>query len=225
MLHGLIPEASSFAGNIDWLIFLVLVLVGFWFIVAEGVFFWLIFRFRSRPGHKGQYLTGHEKHVERWIKIPHALVLICDVIIIIGAVHVWYIVKMHLPPADYTIRVTGQQWDWVFQEPGADGKLDTKDDIYTTDSLHVEVNKTYHFLLESRDVIHDFSVPVFRLKQDAVPGRTITGWFRPTETGTFDIQCAKLCGIGHGVMVGSMVVETPAQHAAWVAKNTPTSAQ
>ena len=59
-------------------------------------------------------------------------------------------------------------------------KLDTADDIATVDELHVEVNKIYHFKLESRDVLHNFSVPVFRLKQDAIPGRVITGWFEPT---------------------------------------------
>lgn len=220
-----LPEASSFAGNIDWLILLVLVLVGFWFLLAEGMFFWLIFRFRNRPGHSGQYITGKEKHLKRWINIPHALVLLCDVLIIIAAVRVWYIVKMDLPAADYTVRVTGQQWAWIFQQPGADGQLDTPDDIFTTDSLHVQVNKTYQFLLESRDVLHDFSVPVFRLKQDAIPGRTITGWFRPTEAGTFDVQCAEICGIGHGVMAGSIVVEDQAKHSAWIAQNTPSSAQ
>jgi cytochrome c oxidase subunit II len=225
MMHGLILEASSFAANVDWLIFLVLVLVGFWFVLAEGMFFWLIFRFRARPGHAGQYITGKEKHLKRWINIPHALVLLCDVFIIIASVRVWYAIKQDLPPADLTVRVTGQQWAWVFQQPGADGQLDTADDIYTTDDLHVQVDKTYHFLLESRDVLHDFSVPVFRLKQDAIPGRTITGWFHATKTGTYDIQCAEICGIGHGVMAGRIFVEDQAQHSAWIAQHSPNSAQ
>ncbi len=225
MLSSLLPEASSFASQIDGLILLVLVLVGFWFLVAEGIFFGLIWKFRAKgDGRKGQYLTGHEKHVKRWITIPHALVLVCDVVIVIAAIRVWYNVKMQLPPADYEIRIIGQQWAWVFQQPGADHKLDTKDDITTTNDLHVVVDKTYQFQLQSRDVVHSYSVPVFRLKQDAMPGRTITGWFKPTKTGTFDIQCTQICGIGHGVMVGKLIVQTPAQHAAWVAKNTPAAA-
>jgi cytochrome c oxidase subunit 2 len=60
-------------------------------------------------------------------------------------------------------------------------------------------------------------VPVFRLKQDAVPGRVITGWFEPTLTGSYDIQCAEICGIGHGLMGARIVIESPEQHAAWVA--------
>jgi cytochrome c oxidase subunit 2 len=225
MVDRLIQEASSFAGSIDGLIALVMVLVGFWLVLAEAVFFWLLVRFRERPGVRTQYITGKEKHLKRWITIPHALVLVCDVFIIVGAVKVWYNIKQHLPEADYTVRVIGQQWAWVFQHPGKDGELDTPDDIYTTDNLYVENDKTYHFELQSRDVLHDFSVPVFRLKQDAVPGRTITGWFHPTETGTFDIQCAEICGIGHGVMLGHINVQTVSEHEQWIAQHTPASAQ
>ena len=66
-------------------------------------------------------------------------------------------------------------------------------------------------------MLHDFSVPTFRLKQDAVPGRTITGWFRPTRAGEFDIQCAEICGIAHGAMAGRIHVQDAATHAAWLA--------
>ena len=157
--------------------------------------------------------------------IPHALVLVCDVFIIIGSVRVWYNVKQQLPEADSTIRVIGQQWAWTFQHPGPDNTLDTSDDIYTVDELHVEVEKTYHFRLESRDVLHSFSVPVFRVKQDAVPGRAITGWFRPTRTGEHDVQCAEICGIGHGVMAARIHIEDAATHAEWIAENSNSAAQ
>ena len=212
-------QASSYASSIDGLILLVAVFVGVGFIVAEGMFFWLIWKFRARPGEKSQYLTGSEKHVKRWITIPHGLVLICDVFIIIGSVRVWYDVKQHLPEADSTIRIIGQQWAWTFQHPGADNELDTDDDIFTVGDLHVEVEKTYHFRLESRDVLHSFSVPVFRLKQDAIPGRSITGWFRPTVTGEYDVQCAEICGIGHGVMAARIHIEDANQHAAWLSSS------
>jgi len=122
------------------------------------------------------------------------------------------------------VRIIAEQWTWTFQLAGADGKLDTPDDIITTDSLHVEVNKTYRFLLQSRDVVHSFFVPVFRLKQDAVPGRVITGWFRPTITGVHDITCAQICGIGHGVMGAHVVIEDAQTHQAWIAAHTPTAA-
>lgn len=216
-------QGSSYAGSVDNLIILVTVLAGFWFFLAEAFFFWLIWKFRAKPGVRTQYVDGTEKHLKKFINIPHALVLVCDVFIVIGAINVWYNIKQRLPVADDVIRVIGQQWAWVFQYPGADGKLDTPDDFYTTDNLYVQNEKTYHFQLRSRDVLHDFSVPNFRLKQDAVPGRTITGWFRPTHTGTFDIQCAEICGLGHGVMAGRIHVQTAAEHAAWLTERSQVS--
>jgi cytochrome c oxidase subunit 2 len=209
-------QASTYAADIDGVIALIGVLTGFWFLLAEGVFFWLIWKYRAKPGQKSQYLVGKEKHVKRWITIPHGLVLVCDVFIIIGAVRVWYNVKQHLPEPDSTVRIIGQQWAWTFQHPGADNVLDTDDDIFTVEDMHVEVDRVYHFRLESLDVLHDFSVPVFRIKQDAVPGRSITGWFEATRTGEFDIQCAEICGIGHGIMAGRIHVEDADTHAAWI---------
>lgn len=216
-----IQRASSFAADIDNLVMLVTVLVGFWFVVAEVVFFWLIFRYRAKEGVPSLYITGKEKHLTRWISIPHWLIIGCDAIIIVAAVQVWVHIKQELPPPDDTIRVTGRQWVWTFQHSGADKVLDTADDILVSDDLHVEVGKTYHFLLESDDVLHSFSVPVFRLKQDAIPGRTITGWFKPTKTGTHDVQCAEMCGIGHGIMMGRIFIETPEEHAAWIQQHAP----
>ena len=209
-------QASPYAADIDRLILLIGVIVGVWFLLAEGIFFWLIWKFRAKPGERTQYLDGTEKHVKKWITIPHALVLVCDVFILVGAVSVWYNVKQQLPDADSTIRVIGQQWAWTFQHPGADNELDTGDDIFTVGDLHVEVEKTYHFQLQSRDVLHSFSVPVFRLKQDAIPGRSITGWFTPTRTGEHDVQCSEICGIGHGVMAARIHIEDANTHAAWI---------
>lgn len=217
MLEHYMKEASTFAPDIDGLVWLVLVLVGFWFVLVEGVFFWLIFRFRERAGGKAQYITGEKPEEMRWINVPHMIILVCDVFIIIGAIRVWSEVKLHMPPTEETVRITAQQWAWTFQHAGPDGKLDTADDIRKVDELHVQVGRTYKFELASRDVLHSFSVPVFRLKQDAIPGRIIEGWFKPTAAGTYDVQCAEICGIGHGIMPARLFVEYPEQHAAWLA--------
>lgn len=218
MYERFFTAASTYARDIDYLILLILVCVGFGFIVAEIVFFGFIFKFRAQDGVKTQYVTGEEKSQKKWVSMPHYLVLVLDVLIVIGALKVWSDIKIEMPEPDAKIRVIGQQWAWSFVHEGADGKLDTADDIRTVEELHVEVNKTYHFLLEARDVLHSFSVPAFRLKQDAVPGRVITGWFKATETGTFDIQCAEICGVGHGLMPARIVIESPAAHAAWIAE-------
>ena len=224
MIERWIVQASTYAADIDGVIWLIAVLVGFWFVVAELVFFWLILKFRARDGQRAQYITGEEKKQMRFISWPHYLVLVCDVFIVVGAVRVWVEVKQQLPSEAEAqhVRVVAQQWAWSFVHPGADGKLDTGDDIRTVDELHVQVGQKYIYELEARDVLHSFSVPAFRLKQDAVPGRVITGWFEPTRTGTHDIQCAEICGIGHGLMGARIVIESPEQHAAWIQSQSAT---
>jgi cytochrome c oxidase subunit 2 len=223
VIDWLIPRASTFAGDIDGLILLIAILVGVGFAVAQGIFFYFIFRYRQRDGVKAKYVTGEEKREKRWINIPHGIVLLCDIVIVVAAIKVWVDVKQTLPEPDQTVRVIAQQWAWTFVHPGPDGVLDTEDDITTTDELHLSVDTVYHYRLEAKDVLHSFSIPVFRLKQDAIPGRQITGWFEPTRTGTYDVQCAEICGIGHGLMAGRVVIETPEEHLAWMESHSPTS--
>jgi len=223
MIEHMVASLSTYSAAIDYVINIIAIIVGAWFLITEAMFFWLLWKFRAQEGVPAKYITGKEKDLKRWITIPHGLIILMDVFIIVVAVQVWTKVKIDLPEADATVRITSQQWAWSFVHPGPDGLLDTEDDIKTVDELHVEVDKTYHFELESRDVLHSFSVPVWRIKQDAVPGRVITGWFEPTGTGTYDIQCAEICGIGHGIMAGRVVVETAEQHKAWVARTSTTN--
>jgi cytochrome c oxidase subunit 2 len=213
--------ASSYAKDIDFVFDLIFWITAFWLLLAEAVFFYLILRFRKKPGVPGQYITGELASEKRWITVPHFAVLLFDVVILFFAVKVWYHVKQELPeaPDQQIVRVIGQQWAWTFVHAGPDGKLDTPDDITKVNEMHVQVDKLHHFQLESKDVIHSFSVPVFRLKQDVIPGRVITGWFTPTKAGAFDIQCTEICGIGHALMPARITIETPEQHAAWMAEN------
>ena len=224
MIEQFLARASSYAADVDNLVILITILVGVWFLIAEAVLVWLILRYRARDGVPAQYITGKEKHIKRWINTPHYLIIACDVVIVVAAVLVWVKIKQTMPPADETVRVTGRQWIWAFQHAGPDGMLDTTDDIRTTDELHVQNGKTYHFELTSDDVLHSFFIPAFRLKQDAIPGRTIRGWFKPTRTGRHDILCAEICGIGHGVMGGTVFIESPEQHAAWLQQHTTVAA-
>jgi cytochrome c oxidase subunit 2 len=222
LIEHYLPSASSFAHDIDGVITLIAVLVGFWGTLAEMLLIGLVIAFREKPGRRAEYITGEEKHQKAWVAYPHYLVLACDILVIVSAVRVWYKVEQVAPPAEETVRVIAQQWAWTFVHPGADGKLDTEDDITTADELHVKLNTVYHYKLESRDVLHSFSVPAFRLKHDAIPGRIISGWFEPTRVGVYDIQCVEICGIGHALMPARTVVESAAEHAAWITRNTPT---
>jgi cytochrome c oxidase subunit 2 len=219
ILESLLPSASTYAGNIDRLFDVITLLVGVPFLIASYLFFSFILRFKAKAGKKSMYITGTEHQYIKWIHRAHVPILIFDVIIVVMAVRVWYDVKQNLPEAASTVRVIAQQWAWTFVHPGPDNVLDTADDITTVNELHVAVNTLYHYKLESKDVLHDFSVPAFRLKQDAIPGRVITGWFEPTLVGQFDIQCAEICGIGHGLMPAKIFIESGEQHAAWVESN------
>lgn len=223
ILESLLPSASTYAGDIDFLFDLITLLVGIPFLIASYLFFAFIFRFKAKSGQKSMYITGTEHQYMKWIHRAHMPILVFDVIIVIFAVRVWYDVKQNLPEANSTVRVIAQQWAWTFVHPGPDNVLDTADDITTINELHVAKDTLYHYKLEAKDVLHNFSVPVFRLKQDAIPGRVITGWFEPTMAGTFDVQCAEICGIGHGLMPAKIIIEDAAQHAAWVEQNSPLS--
>jgi len=220
VIERLVPSSSTFSGDIDFVFSLIFWLVGFWFLLSEGVFFWLILRFRKKsPGQKAEYVTGELKSEKRWITIPHLLVLVCDVFIVFFAVKAWYTVKQDLPtaPTQQVVRVEAQQWAWVFTHPGPDGKLDSDDDIRKVNELHVEVDRLYHFQLTSKDVLHSFFIPTVRIKQDVVPGRSIRGWFNATVPGRYELPCAELCGFGHYTMRGFLEVHAPDQYQQWVA--------
>ncbi|HKC54477.1 MAG TPA: hypothetical protein VKC35_00085 [Vicinamibacterales bacterium] len=216
MISWYVTQASSYAADVDDLFLLIALIVGAFFLAAEFVLFWLIVKFRARPGVKARYLAGEKTSETRWVSYPHYLVLVFDIIIVAAALRVWFDVKIDLPPAEERVRIIAQQWAWTFVHAGPDGQLDTADDIRTVNVLNLQVSRLYHFELHSKDTLHSFSVPAFRLKQDAVPGRSIVGWFRPTVTGEFDIQCAELCGIGHGLMAARVRIRSAAAQAAWM---------
>lgn len=217
MIDHFVPQVSSFAGDIDHLIMLIGVIVMAWFFVAQGLFFFFIFKFREKPGVKAMDIDGLNPKHKRWVSYPHYSVLLFDLIILGFAVHVWNEVKVNLPEKfDDEIRIVSQRWSWSFVHAGTDGAIGTNDDIKTAHELHVKVGDTVKFVGTSRDVLHSFSVPVFRLKQDMIPGRETTGWFRAEKPGNFDIQCTEICGIGHGMMAARIIVETPEEHAAFL---------
>ena len=223
ILESLLPRASSYAIEIDVLFDVITILVGFWFLLVLGYFFYLIFRYRQRDGHKAEYISGETHKQKQAIEIPHYLILVCDVFIIIPTFLVWFNIKIDIPPPEEEVRIVAQQWAWTFYHAGEDKVLGTEDDIVSVNELHIKNNTQYSYHLESRDVMHSFSVPVFRLKQDAIPGRVISGHFKPILEGEWDIQCAEMCGVAHGIMGARIFIRSEAEHNAWLAANTPNS--
>ena len=95
------------------------------------------------------------------------------------------------------VYVMGKKWMWKFAYPGGPNAIDT---------LHVPANRPVRLLMTSRDVIHSFFVPDFRVKQDVLPGRYTEIWFEATKPGSYQIFCSQYCGTGHSQMRGEVVV-------------------
>lgn len=221
MFHWLPESISTYSAKIDSVMKMIWVIVFAWFVLVELILFYFIFRYRRRNGGKATFQTGHGKAI-LWILIPAALVLGFDLSIDFKQNPVWNEIKVELPEKiDQKIDIQGKQFVWDFVLPGKDGKLGTPDDIKTVNQLTVPLNAVVQFNLGAEDVIHSFWVPVLRLKQDAVPGRKIKGWFQATQAGVYTIGCAELCGSGHGVMKGQLHVLEPEAYQKWLEENSP----
>lgn len=227
--------------QIDQLITVLHVFMAILFI-GWGIFLvYCLVKFRARPGHKASYQLPKAK-TSKYAEIGVAGF---EAVLLLGfSMPIWAEVKDEIPePSDaQTVRVIAQQFAWQFHYPGADGKFgkshvelmdpatnpvgldrendpDAADDIWATNLLSVPVDQNIRVELMSRDVIHSFYVPVLRVKQDVIPGMKITTWFRvePDAAGqSHDVQCAQLCGLGHGTMRGKIMFQTAAQHQAWL---------
>jgi cytochrome c oxidase subunit 2 len=103
--------------------------------------------------------------------------------------------------------VVGKQWMWKIQHP---------EGVREINELHVPVGRTIKLIMTSQDVIHSFYVPAFRVKQDVLPGRYTTEWFKPTKTGEYHLFCAEYCGTSHSGMVGRIVVMEPQNYEQWL---------
>src|SRR5262245_1702776 len=123
MASWYLAQASTYAADIDNLVLLIGIIVGAWFVAAELVFFWLIFRFRARKGVAGQCIAGEEPREKRWVSYPHYAVLVFDIVILVFALRVWNDIKVTAPAPEETVRIVGQQWAWTFIHAGPDGKL------------------------------------------------------------------------------------------------------
>jgi cytochrome c oxidase subunit 2 len=127
--------------------------------------------------------------------------------------------RERVPPAEMTRRLQQNPFALDPDDPAA------RDDIVTQDlratPMHLVANRPVEVRLWSKDVLHSFFVPGFRMKQDVVPGITVSLWFTPTTTGTYEIACAELCGLLHYSMLGKIVVETQQQFDAWLAGQNP----
>lgn len=209
---GFPHDISTFGPQVDWLflvIFWIVVAVWAAVMVAMVVF---MFRYRTRPGRKAEYIEGNVG-LEMFWTTATAIIM---VILALMSRSTWAEIKEHGPPGQAFFNVSAKQFNWEITYPGPDGKLGTKDDVTLENEFHVPINTVVRIDLTSKDVIHSFFVPSMRLKQDAVPGRVIKVWFEAREPGTYEIPCAELCGFGHSGMKGSLVVESREDYEKWI---------
>ena len=214
---------------------------GFVFVAINLFMAYAVFRYRQRKGGRAAYEPENKK-LELWLTGITTLGISA---MLAPGLFVW--AKFVEVPKDAAVfEAVGKQWYWSFRFPGKDGKLGTVDAKYVTDKnpfgmnpndpdgqddvlvaspeLHLPVGRPVKALLRSIDVLHDFAVPQFRAKMDLVPGLVTYIWFTPTRTGKFDLLCNELCGIGHFVMRGKVVVEEEREFQTWLGSH-PTFAQ
>jgi cytochrome c oxidase subunit 2 len=203
-------SASKQAGPIDNLYDLLIILSVPVFVLVTTVVLFSVVKFRMRPGEEnldGPPIHGNTKLEVVWTAIPAiVLVALCS----------WTYVKLTDIEAaqanEMRIDVTGQQFAWTYEYPQAGGKP-----IRST-TLYLPKDRPVRFSVKALDVLHDFWVPAFRMKIDAVPGITTRYRVTPNRLGTYPVVCAELCGLGHATMRSTAIVVTPAAFNAWIAK-------
>jgi cytochrome c oxidase subunit 2 len=194
-------QASTAAPKIDTLYDWLLVASVPIFVLVMAVAIYCVVRFRVRPGGPtgdGEPIHGNTRLEIVWVTIPF---LIVTALAVYAAVVLAQIEKKH--PNELQVRAIAQQFTWHFEYTQPGGKK------FTSDVLYLPNNKPVYMKITSKDVLHDFWVPEFRIKMDAVPGQTDFVRFTPNRMGSYEVVCAELCGIGHATMrVAALVVTT-----------------
>jgi cytochrome c oxidase subunit 2 len=200
------PEASRIAPQMDALLFfMVLVsLIGLTVVVLLVTSFSILYSKKRHP--VAVQVEGSTLLEATWTIIPLGLFL---VMFVWGAL-IYF--RVYTPPANaMNIYVVGKQWMWKAEHPGGQHEIN---------SLHVPTGQPVQLTLISQDVFHSFSIPAFRVKREAIPGRYTTVWFEATVPGTYHLFCTQYCGTNHSQMIGDVVVMTPEGYKQWLAQST-----
>jgi cytochrome c oxidase subunit 2 len=198
------PQASTVSVEMDLLyMFIFAVCAFFTILVAALVLFFAIKYRRRNPDDVGADIHGSLSLELAWTFIPFVLSM---VMFGWGAALFF---KLATPPANaMEMYVVGKQWMWKVQHP---------EGVREINEMHVPIGRPIRITLGSEDVLHDYSIPAFRVKMDAVPGKLTTLWFEATTPGTYHIFCAEYCGTKHSGMIGQVIAMTPQDYEAWLA--------
>jgi cytochrome c oxidase subunit 2 len=236
-------SAPGFGSEVDLLFYAILAVTGFFFILVEALLVWAMFRYSGAPGTKGWYVHGNHTLEWAWTIVPAVILLI----IAFSQVHAWEHIKYlsHFPAPEQLIEVSARQFEWRIRYPtmAANDNLTAAwksdqaavnawekdgyiDDIHVVNELHTWKGAKVRVFLKTRDVIHSLFLPNMRLKQDALPGKTIPVWLETAEHNVewddahetwrgngpngeienSELACAELCGWGHYKMQGRFFV-------------------
>lgn len=226
------PIASNWH-TIDTTIAITFWVTGIAFVAIALFMAWSLYRYSHREGGRAAYQPENKK-LELWLLVVTAGGVAA---MLAPGLLVWADV-IHVPHDAKVVEVMAQQWNWSYRLPGKDGKLGSVNVRFVTDAnpfgvnpadahgaddvlvaspeLHLPLGQPVKLLLRSKDVLHNFAVAQMRVKMDLVPGLVTYTWFTPTRTGSFDVLCEELCGIGHFAMRGRIVVDEPAAFQAWL---------
>lgn len=236
----LTPIASNW-GSIDGTINITFWVTGFVFVAVNLFMAYAVYKFRYSKDRRAKYEPENKK-LEIWLTLATSIGVAS---MLAPGLFVWADF-VRVPAEAHEVEAVGQQWQWSFRYPGADGVMGAadaknitaenpfgldaadpagRDDILvSSQEMHLPLDRPVKMLLRSKDVLHDYAVAQFRVKMDLVPGSVTYMWLTPTVAGTYDILCEELCGLGHHVMRGKVVVEDEASYNAWLATQ-PTFAQ
>ncbi len=225
------PIASNW-GMIDDTINLTFLITGIVFVLVNLFLAYTVYKFHHSRGQRAHYEPENKK-LEVWLTV---ITTIGVVVLLAPGLWVWG-KFVTVPDNAMEVEAVGQQWHWSFRLPGDDGVMgetdirnvslknpfglnpedpNGQDDrLVNSNEVHLPLNQPVHMLLRSKDVLHDFAVAQFRVKMDLIPGMVTYLWFEPIRTGTFEILCEELCGMGHHTMRGKVVVDEPADFEIW----------
>lgn len=230
------PLASNW-GTIDLTVDITFWVTGAVFIAVNLFMAYAVIRYRNRGENSepARYEPENPK-LELWLTVVTAIGVAA---ILAPGLYVWNDF-VHVPDEAWELEAVGEQWRWTYRLPGKDNKMGTSDaslvsisnplgvnpkDPHSADDLiiynnkvHIPIDKPVKFNLRSKDVLHDFAVAEFRVKMDLVPGLVSYLWLTPTRTGTFDVLCEELCGLGHFTMRGKVTVDTQEDFDSWQAE-------
>ncbi len=227
------PIASNW-GTMDTTVDITFWVTGIVFVLVNLFMAYAVIRYRHRKGQRAEYEPENKK-LEWWLTVVTSVGVAA---MLTPGLFVWA-QFVRVPDGAAVVEAVGRQWTWSFRLPGRDGELGaTSAELITADNpfgldpndrkgrddvlvnapeLHLPLGQPVKVLLRSKDVLHNFTVPQFRVKMDLVPGMVTYLWMTPTRTGNFEILCEELCGLAHFAMRGSVVVDEEDAYRSWLA--------